>query len=272
MVKQTDLYARKESVPPTDRNPVQASEAQISRHKAALEQAGPEVRVLLAVADFLAMWEPFEQAIDRLLRDVSEALGQGAGVLWLPRVDVLVPHTIWSAPGVDQKALERAHRHTRRASAGGLAGRARDGRRPIERGRLGTHLPVEERLDAPGGLSATVAVPALAGDEVLAILELYSTSQAEISERLMGVLTAVGNLLGLFFARRRALLQPSPVTARELQVLRLAAEGLRRRMIAEQLSIAPATVKTHLEHIRGKLGVANNTAAVARALRAGLIE
>ena len=54
-------------------------------------------------------------------------------------------------------------------------------------------------------------------------------------------------------------------------MLRLAAEGLSGPGIAERLVLSPATVKTHFEHIYEKLGVGDRAAAVAQALRTGLI-
>jgi len=70
---------------------------------------------------------------------------------------------------------------------------------------------------------------------------------------------------------RRAELGISPLTAREIEVLELAAEGLTGRCIAEQLEISPSTVKTHFEHIFRRLGVRDRTSALARAIRCGLI-
>jgi ATP/maltotriose-dependent transcriptional regulator MalT len=70
----------------------------------------------------------------------------------------------------------------------------------------------------------------------------------------------------------RGELESSPLTARELEVLTLAALGLSVSSIGERLTISRGTVKSHLEHIYGKLGVVNRTAAVAQALRTGLIE
>jgi PAS domain S-box-containing protein len=61
------------------------------------------------------------------------------------------------------------------------------------------------------------------------------------------------------------------LTVRELEVLRLAAEGHTDRVIADQLVVSVHTVKTHLEHVYAKLGVGSRTAAVARALRTELI-
>ena len=47
--------------------------------------------------------------------------------------------------------------------------------------------------------------------------------------------------------------------------------GLSGPQIAERLFISQATVKTHFEHIYEKLGIGDRAAAVAHALRTGLI-
>jgi DNA-binding NarL/FixJ family response regulator len=62
------------------------------------------------------------------------------------------------------------------------------------------------------------------------------------------------------------------LSERELEVLRLVASGLSNRSVAKTLFVSEATVKTHLNHAFGKLGVDNRTAAVATARSAGLIE
>jgi two-component system nitrate/nitrite response regulator NarL len=55
-------------------------------------------------------------------------------------------------------------------------------------------------------------------------------------------------------------------------VLRLAASGLSVNATAESLSLKPSTVKTHLDKSYMKLSVSSKAAAVAQALRRGLIE
>ena len=62
-----------------------------------------------------------------------------------------------------------------------------------------------------------------------------------------------------------------PLTAREIQVLELLAEGLPNKAIAGRLGISDQTVKFHVAAISGKLGAANRTDAVRRAVRRGLI-
>jgi len=56
-----------------------------------------------------------------------------------------------------------------------------------------------------------------------------------------------------------------PLTDRELQVLRLMVAGLSNPEIAEELFIAVSTVKSHVNHIYGKLGVSNRVEAVTMA-------
>jgi len=61
-----------------------------------------------------------------------------------------------------------------------------------------------------------------------------------------------------------------PLTDRELEVLRLLADGLGQRDIAERLVIAHSTAGKHIEHILRKLSVPSRAAAVAMAYRLGL--
>ena len=67
------------------------------------------------------------------------------------------------------------------------------------------------------------------------------------------------------------LAQAEPLTAREIEVLELLAEGLPNKAIADRLRISDQTVKFHVSSISGKLGAANRTDAVRRAVRRGLI-
>jgi DNA-binding NarL/FixJ family response regulator len=63
-----------------------------------------------------------------------------------------------------------------------------------------------------------------------------------------------------------------PLTAREIEILRLIAKGLSNNEAARVLSLSRATVRTHLEHIYQKLEVSNRVEAVTEGLRKGLIE
>jgi NarL family two-component system response regulator LiaR len=63
---------------------------------------------------------------------------------------------------------------------------------------------------------------------------------------------------------------PDPLTEREVQVLRLVAQGQANREIAGKLVITEATVRTHVSNILSKLHLASRTQAALYALREGL--
>lgn len=70
----------------------------------------------------------------------------------------------------------------------------------------------------------------------------------------------------------RRMQQPrADLSAREIEVLALVAQGLSNRAIAKQLFVSEATVKSHLVHAFTKLEVDSRTAAVAAARERGLI-
>ena len=93
-----------------------------------------------------------------------------------------------------------------------------------------------------------------------------------------------GNLPGDSSIAQRVMLQvtdpfPQPVATpvtelspREKEVLNALVEGLSYKMIAHRLRISFETVRTHIKRIYEKLAVHNNTEAVAKALRNGLVE
>jgi DNA-binding NarL/FixJ family response regulator len=65
---------------------------------------------------------------------------------------------------------------------------------------------------------------------------------------------------------------PPSVTSRQAEILGLASHGLTSAEIAEQLGVSVTTVKTHFDNIYMRLGVSDKAAAVAAALRHGLID
>jgi DNA-binding NarL/FixJ family response regulator len=62
-----------------------------------------------------------------------------------------------------------------------------------------------------------------------------------------------------------------PVTARELEILTMMAEGLSNRVIAQRLDISPHTVKFHIASILDKLNARSRTDAVTIGMRLGLL-
>jgi two-component system nitrate/nitrite response regulator NarL len=65
---------------------------------------------------------------------------------------------------------------------------------------------------------------------------------------------------------------PPQLTDREQEVLRMVAEGLSAPDIGKQIHLSTTTVKSHLHSLYEKLGVSDRAAAVAEAMRRGMLE
>jgi DNA-binding NarL/FixJ family response regulator len=64
---------------------------------------------------------------------------------------------------------------------------------------------------------------------------------------------------------------PNNLTKRELEILRLVAQGLSDAQVAERLVLSPRTVNAHLTSIYNKLGVNSRVAATRFAIEKGLV-
>jgi DNA-binding NarL/FixJ family response regulator len=225
----------------------------------------------LAVDEALADWPTFEDGATGLLRNLAVALDCVAGVLWLPDNDVLVANVVWRSGAFDVAGLESVIRQLRLPRGVGLAGQVWESGRP--RNVLSLKDDPRFPAEAVAGLRGAVALPAVHAQEVLAVLEFCCEPvSVDVTDRLLRSLTSIGYSLGEFLAHRRGELKPLALTPRELQVLQLAARGCGGREIAEQLVVSPATVRTHFGRIYDKYGVSDRAAAVAKALRDGLID
>ncbi len=94
--------------------------------------------------------------------------------------------------------------------------------------------------------------------------ELFRAIRAAARGESLLAPTVAARLMGLMRAPAEASL-----SAREVEVLALVARGSSNKEIGRALHISEATVKSHLLHIFGKLGVDDRTAAVAEGLRRG---
>jgi len=154
------------------------------------------------------------------------------------------------------------------------------------KGRLRTHI--RARLV----LAIASSERQLAVDHVRAALELAQPSGhlrliVDEGAALAPVLYALAddNALGVYAQRLLALFPETPsapalaehpaiiepLSGRELEVLKLLADGLTNKEIAQRLFVSHHTIKVHARNIYSKLDVHNRTGAVARARAIGLI-
>jgi two-component system nitrate/nitrite response regulator NarL len=89
-----------------------------------------------------------------------------------------------------------------------------------------------------------------------------------------GEIVVSRNLHGAVFAeiRRNAVAARAKLSGREREILRLAADGHGQAEIARRLFLSETTVKTYMRRVFEKLDVSDRTAAVAKAIRSGLLE
>lgn len=112
------------------------------------------------------------------------------------------------------------------------------------------------------GVVGLISRSAPAGQFVFAIHQTLRDGtflDATIQEELAGLARGGGNPVSIMLTRR------------EQTILEFSADGLATRQIATQLALSPSSIKVSLHEIYGKLGVHDRPAAVAQALRLGLI-
>jgi len=106
---------------------------------------------------------------------------------------------------------------------------------------------------------------ALAPEEAAAQLRAEFKAGRLDGDAVEAVLGAAGHRV----SRRRD--GPAGLTAREVEVLRLAARGLSNKDIASRLVVSPKTVAHHIEHIYTKIGVSSRAMASFYAMQNGLL-
>jgi DNA-binding NarL/FixJ family response regulator len=141
-------------------------------------------------------------------------------------------------------------------------------------------------LDGFRGLAGRLPVVALVWAEEQASEAMAAGARAvllrdRLEERLLPAVTAaIAGLVSVDEAVADSVLRPrpasapalvEPLTARELEVVQLLAEGLTNRRIGERLGISEHTAKFHVNSILGKLGASSRSEAVAQAARLGLV-
>ena len=111
----------------------------------------------------------------------------------------------------------------------------------------------------------------LAGDAFDAGAAGVLLKEAPLADVVRAIDAALGGRTYLDPALRRQSSRSMQLTERELDVLRLLADGLRHEEIGKRLGIGSETVRTHVRKASNRLGAATRTQAVATALRQGLI-
>ena len=194
--------------------------------------------------------------------DVVEGRQRGR-VLALDRVRSYV---VGRLPGaelhVDDPGVSRRHvRVTRHADASIEATDMRSTNGLIVNGERHERTLLREGDELALGPDAVLRLRYRDRDQVRAALEQVAAPSVEASHTLSEPTLVEGTRPGV--AVDRGLLEPAPISARQLEVGRLVAQGLSNAAIAEALGISRRTVTTHLDHIYTRLNI-NSRAALTR--------
>ena len=253
-------------------------------------------RALLAIADFVDLKSPYTLGHARA---VSELAAEAGKKLALGNEEVEILRRAGLANGLGRLGVSNAIWDKRGALGAGEWERVRMHPYLTERmlhqstalAPLGAiAVQHRERLDGSGyprGLSGgAISMPA----RVLGAADAYQSMceprphrdallpevaakelRAEVKAGRMDgdVVEALLGAAGHRVARRRE--GPAGLTAREVDVLRLASRGLSSKEVAARLVISPKTARNHIEHIYVKIGASNRTEASLFAMQHGLI-
>lgn len=261
------------------------------------EEAGRLEEVARAFGDFVDLKSSFTLGHSSGVSALAEAAGRAAGldeatctVLrragWLHDLGkVSIPTSIWDKPGpLSAAEWERIRLHayyTERVLArspllaplGALAGAHHerlDGsgyHRNVPASLLGMPARILAVADCYHALREERAYrPARTPEEAARSLEAEVSVRRLDSEAVRAVLEAAGH-----HARRKRGAWPAGLSDREVEVLRLVAQGRSNKEVAQLLSISARTVQHHTLHIYGKIGVSTRAAAALFAIENDLL-
>ena len=224
-----------------------------------------------AVADSLARWTSLQADGEGLLCRLAVLLGCFRAALYVERGQRLLPIVFWEEP--DTQSARRDEILELEIMPGeGVTGRAWTDARPICVRDLQADAPrSRSSLAENAGIRGFMSLPLVADDDVVAVASFASHAVLEPSAAELRSLDALGRIIGRSFAQRPGDLTIPLLSARERELLQLAADGIPGLDIATRLQISPETVKSHFKRIYDKLQVSDRAAAVAQAMRLNLI-
>lgn len=226
----------------------------------------------IAVTQALDEWTSLETGANGLLTGLANALELPFAVFWLPDGSSLVSTVVWHLPSDELASVAATTRTWRPGLGSATVGRAFVGRRPVILSDASAGSPpARTAAIRDAGLSGALLIPAVDGEETLAVCEFLLFEPPNPTERLVRALNGIGSEIGHFLSHRSGEMTASVLTPREVAVLQLAAEARSAAQIAEELFVSPATVKRHFERAYAALGVSDRAAAVGEAMRRGLI-
>jgi DNA-binding CsgD family transcriptional regulator len=231
-----------------------------------------EVAARVVLTEALDGWRTLEDSGPELLAGLARVMGFAFGALWARDDDRFAVRAMWHAASAEMEWVAAVTARWRPGLGSPTIGRAFAIRQPILIGDVSASAPRDLAAALrQAGIETALAVPAVFEHETVAVLEFLPLEPVELTDRLSRALYGIGHEIGHFLVSRRGELVGAALTPRAVEVLQLAARGCGAEAIAGRLGVSTATIKRHFERAYMQLGVSDRAAAVAEAMRRGLI-
>lgn len=159
-----------------------------------------------SLAQTLAEADALETATPKLLRQICEQLDWHFGALWIVGVDGFIRCAdAYRVGGINVPRFEAVTRKLALQKGVGLPGRVWESGRItwISDVGLDTNFP-RAPIAREEGLHSAIAVPIVLSEQVLGVLEVFSSDVRRPDENMLESMTAIGNQVGQFIERHRA--------------------------------------------------------------------
>jgi PAS domain S-box-containing protein len=202
-------------------------------------QAEEQVSLLQAITMEIVLAADLNAALEIVLRRICQSTGWVFAQSWLPRADgsALECSPAWFGNGKHLKEFRLGSEYTRLPAGIGLPGRVWLSKTPLWIRDVGVdgNFP-RAVLAREAGLKAAFAIPIIADDEVIAVIEFFMRETRSEDERLVKLITAVAAQLDLAIERKRAEEQVRVTQAELAHVARVTTMGELAASIAHEVN------------------------------------
>jgi len=172
-----------------------------------LRRAEQRLSIQFAVTRVLAEAETLNEAVPTILQALCESLGWQLGTIWRVVQEPPQLHWVasWHIPHLDVREFEVANSKNPFSIGSGLPGQVWETGQAMWITDLSTasNFP-RANIATQAGLQTAMAFPILLENEVLGIIECFSTQSQTPNEDLLQLMTAIGSQIGQFIERKRA--------------------------------------------------------------------
>ena len=170
------------------------------------KRAEEEIRLLQTIALSVSGAEDLNAALGAVVGKVCEATGWVIGQAWVPRPDgsALECSSAWHGSGSGLEEFRRASERSALLPEFALAGLTWSAKQPVwisdvtSESNFSRARPAKE-----AGLKSGMAIPILAADQVVAVIEFFGREHRQEDERLIKLVSAVANQSGIVIQRKQ---------------------------------------------------------------------